>query len=185
MSSAQSWVARCTRHAPKVCNHAQRMASSAAFRYGTPVARDLLNSLGFSPYVLRFRAEADPEPFCEWDTEGEVPDASGIYAFVLSRSDWPQQHVAYVGKTRHLWMVTKGMLPGGGGARPGNRYGRPKYAGSTRVRINSHIAVARRERCEVTHWLSPCPDVSAAQLSRLEEDLIVGWDLRATGWNVG
>ena len=43
---------------------------------------------------------------------------------------------------RHLelWMVTMGRLPGSGGARGGQRYGRPRHAGETRQRVSILIA---------------------------------------------
>lgn len=175
----------CTRRAPSVFTHARCMAAIENLRTGTPVETDLLSKLGFVPYALRFRAEVSANAQCEWDTVGLVPDAAGVYAFVLGHVDWPSLHVVYVGKTSHLWMVTKGTLPRGGGARAGNRYGRHKYAGATRVRVNALVAEARQSGCDVTHWLSPRPSLSASQLGALEEDLIAGWRLRETGWNVG
>jgi hypothetical protein len=99
--------------------------------------------------------------------------------------------VAYVGLTEHLWMVTKGRLPGSGGARPGQRYGRPKYAGITRKRVNVAIAEQLRSGRTVRHWLRPItePPPSREELWRRlcteEEILIKRWDLRRTGWNRG
>lgn len=159
------------------------MTATGGLRTGTPVDARLLRTMGFEPHALHFRTPMGADAQCEWDTAGAIPDAAGVYAFVLGRSD--ALSVVYVGKTSHLWMVTKGTLPQGKGARPGNRYGRHKYAGLTRVRINALVADARRNDYEVTHWLSPRPTLSASELGRLEEDLIAGWRLRQTGWNVG
>jgi hypothetical protein len=51
------------------------------------------------------------------------PAGPGLYAFTVE--DDRELRVAYVGLTSHLWMVTKGRLPGGQEARGGHRYGRP------------------------------------------------------------
>jgi hypothetical protein len=92
------------------------------------------------------------------------------------------QHVAYVGLTTHLWMVTKGRLPRSGGARGGQRYGRPKYAGRIWQRVNvliaGQIALGRR----VLHWLRPLVE---ERLCAEEEALITRWRLRELGWNRG
>lgn len=113
-----------------------------------------------------------------WDTVGEVPDSSGIYAFTVE--DACQLRVTYVGMTSHLWMVTKGRLPRGGGARGGNRYGRPKHAGETRKRINVEAAEQIRFGRTVNHWVKL---VQQENLTKAEADLIKLWDLRKTGWN--
>ncbi|HQZ85616.1 MAG TPA: hypothetical protein PLB21_08340 [Actinomycetota bacterium] len=161
------------------------MTPIEGLRTGTPVTIQLLSQLGFAPHSLQFLAVVDDEPHCEWNTEGVVPNAPGVYAFVLTHPEWQGPRVTYVGMTTHLWMVTKGRLPRGGGARPANRYGRHKYAGSTRVRVNGYVASARRAGCTVSHWLSPRPGFNESELKRLEGDLIAGWRLRETGWNVG
>ena len=75
---------------------------------------------------------------CEWTTVGDVPGAPGLYAFTVQ--DGHDLRVVYVGLTSHLWMVTNGHLPGGAGARGGQRYGRPKHAGVARQRVNVLIA---------------------------------------------
>ncbi|MGH3190087.1 MAG: hypothetical protein ACRDOL_23040 [Streptosporangiaceae bacterium] len=116
---------------------------------------------------------------CEWTTIGEVPDAAGLYAFTVE--DDQQIRVAYVGLTGHLWMVTKGRLPGGG-ARPGQRYGRPRHAGATRQRVNILIAEQLRAGRLVRHWVRQLP---LAALRAEEERLISGWELRRVGWNRG
>lgn len=121
---------------------------------------------------------------------GDVPDSPGIYAFTVQRqADHPVTRVVYVGMTTHLWMVTKGFLPRGGGARGGQRYGRPIHAGATRTRINLEIARASRKGWTVRHWVRPFAvpigmDVTTA-LRDQEEELIRRWKLRSTGWNVG
>lgn len=81
--------------------------------------------------------------------------------------------LCYVGMTSHLWMVTKGRLPRGEGARPGQRYGRPKYAGLTRQRINAAIGEELRMGRRVRHWVRPVAIEAgvevAAALRKLEE----------------
>jgi hypothetical protein len=150
---------------------------------GTRVTEAELRSLGFVPLELTFAD--DPVPLatgegCSWTTEGDVPDAPGLYAFTVA--DGAAQHVTYVGRTSHLWMVTKGLLPRSGGARGGQRYGRPKHAGVTRQRVNMLIAAERAEGRLIRHWVRALPD---AQLVAEEEVLITWWRLRATGWNRG
>lgn len=96
----------------------------------------------------------------------------------------------YVGLTEELWMITKGRLPAGG-ARPGQRYGRPRYAGVTRQRVNALIAARIRSGEVMRHWVRPLgesPGDRAAvrgRLLQLEEELIVRWELRRVGWNRG
>ena len=103
---------------------------------GTVVTRHDLTLRGFVPHKLAFRTVDFSGAFCEWDTIGVVPDSAGLYAFVLRNDDRPGElRVAYVGKTRNLWMVTKGRLPRNGGARGPQRYGRWKHAGETRARV--------------------------------------------------
>lgn len=90
-----------------------------------------LATVGFQPLELRVRSlELDLASGrgCEWTAVSEVPDSSGLYAFTVE--DDHEMRVAYVGRTEHLWMVTKGRLPGGGG-RGGQRYGRPRHAGAS------------------------------------------------------
>jgi hypothetical protein len=157
-------------------------ASSSALP-GTPVTAEELHRLGFRPLELRFAGE--PVPLsggagCSWTTVGDVPDSAGLYAF--SVSDGTTLSVAYVGRTTHLWMVTKGHLPRSGGVRGGQRYGRPKHAGITRQRVNILIAAERAVGREVWHWVRPMPE---AGLAAEEEALITRWRLRQTGWNRG
>jgi len=90
--------------------------------------------------------------------------------------------VTYVGMTTHLWMVTIGRLPSGGG-RGGQRYGRPRHAGVTRERVNVLVAEQVQVGRVVTHWVKPVDDISALRLQ--EEQLIAKWDLRLAGWNRG
>jgi hypothetical protein len=90
--------------------------------------------------------------------------------------------VTYVGLTEHLWMVTKGRLPGSGGARGGQRYGRPRHAGVTRQRVNILIAGQLRSGRVVRHWVRTLP---VAALRAEEERLINSWNLRRVGWNRG
>ena len=149
---------------------------------GFPVSPRELENLGFSAHeiVVQRLDVLLPEGLgCEWSTLGTVPDSPGLYAFTVS--DERAQRVAYVGRTAHLWMVTLGRLPRSGGARPGQRYGRPLYAGSTRKRVNILVAAELAARRRVHHWLRPMPD---ELLVAEEERLIQRWSLREVGWNV-
>lgn len=150
---------------------------------GSPVTATELRELGFAAHELRF--DADPVAWpggigLNWTTLGEVPESPGMYAFTVAEQH--QLHVAYVGLTTHLWMITKGRMPRSGGARGGQRYGRPKHAGITRKRIDALIAVQVAAGRIVTHWLAPTP---AGDIVGLEEQLIARWNLRVTGWNRG
>lgn len=150
---------------------------------GHPISDGELADLGFSPHDIFVRATGLALPTglgCEWTTLGAVPDSSGLYAFTVD--DGVVLHVTYVGLTTHLWMVTKGRLPRSGGARPGQRYGRPKYAGITRQRVNISIAAEIEAGRRVRHWLRPLP---ADVLRQEEEALIRLWHLREVGWNRG
>jgi hypothetical protein len=157
--------------------------TDAAVLPGTPVTNDELRALGFVPLHLEFTAAPVPLETgtgCLWTTVGDVPDSPELYAFTVAVGD--RQHVTYVGRTGHLWMVTKGLLPRGGGSRPGQRYGRPKYAGVTRQRMNILVSAERALGREVCHWVRPLEE----ELLRLEEEtLIMRWRLRTTGWNRG
>lgn len=163
--------------------------SEIALPIGTVVDRGDLTSRGFFPYQLEFHAVDEAAGSCEWDTVGDVPDSAGLYAFVLQARESPEEYrVVYVGLTGNLWMVTKGRLPDGS-ARPAQRYGRHKYAGVTRFRINGLVATARLHGFDVTHWLSRRPLPAGARADKYlrddEEALIREWRLRETGWNRG
>jgi hypothetical protein len=154
---------------------------------GQNVTSAELEALGFLPLILEVRClEVPYGAGCEWTTIDEVPKAPGLYAFTVEAAD--QLRVAYVGKTEHLWMVTKGRLPNGA-ARPAQRYGRPKYAGDNRRRINDLIANQLRAGRTVRHWVLPMANLPADRLElnrRLllaEKALIDKWDLRRVGWN--
>lgn len=143
----------------------------------------MLTAAGFTPLELRVERLNVDLPCgtgCEWATAGAAPDSPGLYAFTAE--DGRDLRVAYVGMTSHLWMVTKGRLPGGGGARGGQRYGRPGHAGVTRQRINVLIAAQLRAGHQVRHWVRPLP---ALDLRAEEERLITNWELRTYGWNRG
>lgn len=149
-----------------------------------------LAAAGFVPLSLEFRPTTVQLPYgaaCEWTTIGEVPTGPGLYAFTSGDDDI---RVLYVGLTEELWMITKGRLPAGG-ARPGQRYGRPRYAGVTRQRVNALIAGRLLRGESIRHWVRPLgeqPGDRAAvrrRLLELEEDLIIRWDLRRVGWNRG
>jgi hypothetical protein len=150
---------------------------------GHPITDDELCCLGFSAHDMVIRATGIVLPDgvgCEWTTLGDIADSPGLYAFTVD--DGAIQHVTYVGLTTHLWMVTKGCLPRSGGARPGQRYGRPKYSGITRQRVNVLIAAQLDAGRRVRHWLRP---LDAGHLRREEEALIQRWRLRELGWNRG
>lgn len=151
----------------------------------TVVTRHDLTLRGFVPHKLAFRTVDFSGRLLEWDTIGVVPDSAGLYAFVLTKDDRPGElRVAYVGKTRNLWMVTKGRLPRNSGARGPQRYGRWKHAGETRARVNGLVTRAKRSGWDVAHWLSARP-VDDVALHAQEKELIQLWDLRRTGWNRG
>lgn len=158
---------------------------------GRDTSEPELRSLGFVPLSIEVRRFVPiPEGLCcEWDTIGAVPESPGHYLFTIE--DGAAIRVAYMGLTGHLWMVTKGHLPRGGGARGPQRYGRPKHAGITRRRINllitQQLGLGRRTR----HWVRPlvhaaaAPSAIRAQLKVGEEELIARWRLREIGWNRG
>jgi len=160
-------------------------------RPGHAVTRAELRRIGFVPHKLRFRTgviDMIEGTGCEWDTIGQIPTGPGLYAFTVHDTVPDPVRVMYVGMTTHLWMVTKGTLPGWI-ARGGQRYGRPKHAGLTRRRVNVEVAKARAAGLEVMHWLQPValPDGADAKdvLREHEEELIARWDLRRMGWNRG
>lgn len=150
-----------------------------------------LTSLGFAPLTLRTRGAITlfDGTGCEWDTLGTVPSGPGHYLFTVE--DDSSMHVTYAGLTEELWMVTKGRLPDGR-SRPAQRYGRPKYAGLTRQRINllvtEQLAFGRCVRHWVRPLIQPTPQTPAATKVHLrvgEEELILRWRLREIGWNRG
>jgi hypothetical protein len=148
---------------------------------GFAVSAPELSAAGFVPLELlieRLDVALPAGTGCEWATAGSVPDGPGLYAFTVE--DDRELRVVYVGLTSHLWMVTKGRLPGGQGARGGQRYGRPRHAGATRQRVNVLIAEQVRAGHRVRHWVRPTP---AAALHAEEERLISSWKLRQNGWN--
>jgi hypothetical protein len=159
-----------------------RSAPSATAWPGHPISAADLARAGFQPLELGVRSLDVDMPSgrgCEWTTIGEVPQGPGLYAFTVG--DDREMRVTYVGRTEHLWMVTRGRLPGGAG-RGGQRYGSPRYAGATRQRVNILVAEQVRAGRLVRHWVRLC---QAAALRVEEERLISGWDLRRVGWNRG
>ena len=133
---------------------------------GTHVSVDELNALGFLPLELDFKEPVElafGQFGIDWNTLGEVPNGPGIYAFTVEVDG--ELRVTYVGMTTHLWMVTRGRMPAGGG-RGGQRYGRPKHAGVTRERINVLVAEQVRMGRVVTHWVKPVDDVAERQTPR-------------------
>jgi hypothetical protein len=153
-----------------------------------------LPGLGFRPLELqigRTDVQLPGGTGCEWTAVGDVPDAPGLYTFTLELRGEDGLRVVYVGMTEHLWMVTMGHLPRGGGARGGQRYGRPTYAGVTRQRINIEVRRARQDGWIVRQWVRPFPSLIGAHeqvrlvLGREEESLISRWELRRDGWNRG
>ena len=163
----------------------------AASLPGCPTTTAELSALGFSPLTLRIRDGQVPLPGgvgMNWDTVGDVPTAPGTYLFTVS--DAGALHVTYASLTTHLWMVTKGRLPTSA-SRPGQRYGRPKYAGTTRQRVNLLVTAELRRGHTVLHWMRALPDAPvdptelAELLKRDEEALTQRWHLRQCGWNRG
>ena len=158
---------------------------------GTPAPRSHLTGLGFVEHALVMATDADvPEGgLIGWDTLGSVPDAPGLYCFVGQKNPSNELRVFYVGMTSHLWMVTRGQLPGGI-ARGGQRYGRPKHAGTTRQRVNAEVARLAADGWTFSHWLravevSADPPTLKTLLLAEESNLIAMWDLRVAGWNRG
>lgn len=150
---------------------------------GTQVKPSDLMRMGFQKFelqVLKPIELSSGQSGINWNTIGEVPDSSGLYAFTVEGSQ--ELRVTYVGMTSHLWMVTKGRLPRSGGSRGGQRYGRPKHAGETRKRINVEAAEQILIGRTVNHWIKL---VKLEDLRKSEERLIVLWNLRNTGWNRG
>lgn len=168
-------------------------SQSANLPTGTPATVEELTALGFqrlSLKILRTHVQGGQVIGCDWDTVGDVPDAAGLYLFTLHRDNPQQIRVTYAGMTTHLWMVTKGHLPRGAGARGGQRYGRPQNAGATRVRVNGLVTRAVADGWIVCHWVSPFSSAEfgsalVASLQSAEEKLISRWNLRKTGWNRG
>jgi hypothetical protein len=118
-----------------------------------------------------------------FDVVGDVPALGGLYLYNTydGSADDPVLRVRYIGRTSHLWMTTKGVLPGGGG-RGGQRYGRPRHAGATRQRINAAVTADAAEGLQVGLWVRPVP---ACELHAAEEADILKWDLRRHGLNRG
>lgn len=152
---------------------------------GTPVTQVELTRRDFSPFQLQFRNGPSAQGTCEWNTLGSVPDAPGLYAFVLT-DRCGYLRVTYVGFTSNLWLVTKGRLPSGA-SRRGHRYGRPKYATSDRSRISGLVCQAIQEGFEVGHWLSPRhfpPELELeVALTDARDNLIRTWRTTKHGWN--
>jgi hypothetical protein len=140
---------------------------------GHTTSESELASLGFAPLRLRIRGPITfPEGTgCEWDTLSTVPKGPGHYLFTVEDDD--AIHVTYAGLTEELWMVTKGRLPDGR-SRPAQRYGRPKYAGVTRRRVNllaaEQLEIGRRLR----HWVRPLPHRATESAAATRGRLVVG-----------
>lgn len=164
------------------------VVDAAELPLGRAVDPAVLAERGFLPLDLRLEetVEVGGGAATNWDTLGEVPDAPGLYAFTLERPGEQVVHVVYVGMTEHLWMVTKGTLPGGR-ARGGQRYGRPRHAGATRQRVNRMITRAVSEGWVPRHWVRPYSASDGGTLrARLRDDeaaLILRWNLTEDGWN--
>lgn len=156
---------------------------------GRPVTREELAQMGFVEHQLEAVPGGDVAEagLIGWNTLGHVPDAPGLYCFVGQPNGSSEVRVFYVGMTSHLWMVAKGQLPGGI-ARGGQRYGRPRHAGTTRQRVNAEVARLASHGWTVSHWLRaveppPDPGKLEAVLRAEESRLITMWDLRVVGWN--
>lgn len=169
------------------------MSDTAGFSAfpGFAVTAADLRALGFVPLLLDVRSTEVELPYgqaCEWTTVGDIPKGPGIYAF--TSGDDEDLRVMYLGLTEELWMVTKGRLPNGG-ARPGQRYGRPRYAGVTRQRVNGLIGEQLRAGKLILHWVRPLAEAPTDRgalrdrLLEVEQELITRWELRRVGWNRG
>ena len=158
---------------------------------GRPVTREELAQLGFVEHQLEavHAGDVDEAGLIGWNTLGPVPDAPGLYCFVGQQNQSSELRVFYVGMTSHLWMVAKGQLPGGI-ARGGQRYGRPRHAGTTRQRVNAEVARLASDGWTFSHWLRavetpPDPAMLEGLLRAEESHLITMWGLRIVGWNRG
>lgn len=123
---------------------------------GYPITEEELRDVGFTSHELRVdRIEVSLAGGMgrNWETIGVVPDLPGLYAFtVLAGRD---ERVTYVGLTTHLPMVTDGIRLGV--SRRGQRYGRPKWAGQTRQRVNVCVTGEVMAGNRVRHWVRPVP----------------------------
>jgi hypothetical protein len=118
----------------------------------------------------------------KFDVVADVPRSAGLYVFGVDLD--ASVDVRYVGQSSHLWMVTKGRLPGGQ-ARPGQRYGRPKWSGATRQRINAALTEAADAGRTVRMWVKTIGgviDIKQA-LDIAEGDAISRWELCRYGLN--
>jgi biotin operon repressor len=165
-----------------------RFADNGTEVTGTAVTAAELGRLGFRRHELDFLPTSPALAYgtgVDWNTLGDIPTGPGLYAFVGAIAEGDLR-VMYVGLTTHLWMVTKGALPGGS-ARGGQRYGRPRHAGQTRQRVNCEVARLRARGIDVTHWLMPVQPPAGVDvptyLRLREEQLIRQWRLRTQGWN--
>lgn len=156
---------------------------------GRPVMREELAQLGFVEHQLEPVPGGDVTEagLIGWNTLGPIPDAPGVYCFVGRPNQSSELRVFYVGMTSHLWMVAKGTLPSGI-ARGGQRYGRPKHAGTTRQRVNAEVARLVSDGWTFSHWLRAVeapsdPAMLEAVLRAEESHLITMWGLRVVGWN--
>lgn len=161
------------------------LATPKVAQPGSPTTDDDLRSLGFERLELSIEDDVAVAGYGQgirWTTLGDVPSCGGIYLFTIETQD--SLTVVYAGLTQHLWMVTRGRLPAGG-SRPGQRYGRPVYAGETRKRINVLLAEQIRRGRTVSHWVHPIPAAATdrALLVAAEEAAISRWRLREIGWN--
>lgn len=137
-------------------------------RLGYIVSGEELQRRGFQRLDIEFVGEEQQlaSGACRnWNSVGEVPASPGLYAFVVEKDQ--EMRAVYVGRTANLWMVTKGTLPGGH-SRPGQRYGRPKYAGVTRERINALVVQAAADGYTVSHW-------------RIRASTVIGVGIRSHG----
>ncbi len=166
---------------------ASATARSGDLPMGHAIEAERLQFLGFQQLDLHLddTVQLAEGQGTNWTTVGDVPCTAGLYAFTLARRD--ELRVVYVGMTTHLWMVTRGVLPGSV-PRPAQRYGRPRHAGVTRRRVNILATRAIAAHWTPHHWVTP-HETSAVDLPAIlrseEEKLIVKWNLRGDGWNRG
>lgn len=158
---------------------------------GTPTSRAELTQLGFLKHDLQKLGPSDALSIgdgLDWNTLGPVPTGTGLYCFVAEGLPDASPRVMYVGLSTELSGIAAG-IDSNGGARGGQRYGRPRHAGMTRKRINAEVSRLIQDGQTVTHWFAvlrvPDREEPRAFLRREEEDLIVRWKLRSRGWNRG
>jgi hypothetical protein len=119
---------------------------------------------------------------------GSVPPCAGLYAWSLDRADDDLVDLRYVGHSEHLPMVTHGKTLDLRSA-PGNRYGRPDDAGSSRMWVNAMLTLSKSQGRTPHIWVRHT-EAMVAKFYRLcaEHQAINRWQTRIPpkggyGWN--